>query len=226
MGTKAPKTIRVKSDKYSDKSIKFNEFELNFNRDGIAEVKVNGEEEMIRLRKMLLEYKDFVYLLDEETSRKMEAEKQKDTKYLLQQLSEKEAYITELEGKVSTLTAENLDLKAKYESLLKVKGSVLDNLGKENEEENEVENKNNQEEEQNGKQQLTEEPEQIQGTKIADEEGISEEELQKKTVVELKEILSNVFGEFENEWKPLKKKDDMIFYILNKVKSEEESNQA
>ena len=67
-------------------SIKFNEFELNFNRDGIAEVKINGEEEMVRLRKMLLEYKDFVYLLDEETSRKMEAEKQKDTKYLLQQL--------------------------------------------------------------------------------------------------------------------------------------------
>lgn len=227
MGTKAPKTIRVKSDKYSDKSIKFNEFELNFNRDGIAEVKINGEEEMVRLRKMLLEYKDFVYLLDEETSRKMEAEKQKDTKYLLQQLSEKEAYITELEGKVSTLTAENLDLKAKYESLLKVKGSALDNLGKEEEEEDEVndENNENNKEEQNNseKKELNEEAIPV-GNKIADEKGITEEELQAKTVVQLKEILSSVFGEFEDEWKPLKKKDDIIFYILNKVKAEEENN--
>ena len=41
-------------------------------------------------------------------------------------------------------------------------------------------------------------------------------DLEKKTVAELKEILVEVFGEFENEWKPLTKKDDIIFYIVNK----------
>ena len=43
----------------------------------------------------------------------------------------KKLILLNLKVKVSTLTAENLDLKAKYESLLKVKGSALDNLGKE-----------------------------------------------------------------------------------------------
>lgn len=51
---------------------------------------------------------------------------------------------------------------------------------------------------------------------VKKEEVNIEASLNKKTVTELKGILHDVYGEFEEEWKSLNKKDDIIKYIIAK----------
>ena len=43
-----------------------------------------------------------------------------------------------------------------------------------------------------------------------------EDTLNKKTLIELKSILADVYKDFQDEWKTLTKKDDIVKYILTK----------
>ena len=51
-----------------------------------------------------------------------------------------------------------------------------------------------------------------------EEEVFTEQELKNKTIPQLQDILNSVFKDYKNEWQSLKKKDDMIIYITQKIK--------
>lgn len=198
------KTFRIKSNQYKATSIQFGSFLMNFNKNGISEVEVTDDAKEKELENLVKSFSCISYL-DEVENELLEAEKEKNIDYLQKIIDSKDKEIKALRLSYEEIVSENTQLKGELKAYRQMSKGVgvtspiasVDTTSK-------VENK-----ESSNKVETKVEEE----TKIEDK---TYKDLEKKTVAELKEILVEVFGEFENEWKPLTKKDDIIFYIVNK----------
>lgn len=195
------KTFRIKSNQYKNTTIQFGSFLMNFNKIGISEVEVADEAKEKELETLVKSFSSISYL-DEIENEALEAEKEKNIDYLKKIIDSKDKEIKALRISYEEVVTENTQLKGElkaYRQMSKGVGvaastvtttTTTDSTSKEDKKESDTEK-----------------------DKVEDK---TYKDLEKKTVAELKEILVEVFGEFENEWKPLTKKDDIIFYIINK----------
>lgn len=192
------KTFRIKSNQYKNTTIQFGSFLMNFNKIGISEVEVADEAKEKELETLVKSFSSISYL-DEIENEALEAEKEKNIDYLKKIIDSKDKEIKAFRISYEEVVTENTQLKGElkaYRQMSKGVGvaaptvTITDSTSKEDKKESDTEK-----------------------DKVEDK---TYKDLEKKTVAELKEILVEVFGEFENEWKPLTKKDDIIFYIVNK----------
>lgn len=195
------KTFRIKSNQYRATVIQFGSFLMNFNKNGISEVEVADDVKEKELENLVKSFSCISYL-DEVENELLEAEKEKNIDYLKKIIDSKDKEIKALRISYEEVVTENTQLKGElkaYRQMSKGVGvaaptvtttTTTDSTSKEDKKESDTEK-----------------------DKVEDK---TYKDLEKKTVAELKEILVEVFGEFENEWKPLTKKDDIIFYIVNK----------
>lgn len=195
------KTFRIKSNQYRATAIQFGSFLMNFNKNGISEVEVADDVKEKELENLVKSFSCISYL-DEVENELLEAEKEKNIDYLQKIIDSKDKEIKALRISYEEIVSENIQLKGElkaYRQMSKGVGvaaptvtttTTTDSTSKEDKKESDTEK-----------------------DKVEDK---TYKDLEKKTVAELKEILVEVFGEFENEWKPLTKKDDIIFYIVNK----------
>lgn len=195
------KTFRIKSNQYRATVIQFGSFLMNFNKNGISEVEVADDVKEKELENLVKSFSCISYL-DEVENELLEAEKEKNIDYLQKIIDSKDKEIKALRISYEEIVSENIQLKGElkaYRQMSKGVGvaaptvtttTTTDSTSKEDKKESDTEK-----------------------DKVEDK---TYKDLEKKTVAELKEILVEVFGEFENEWKPLTKKDDIIFYIVNK----------
>lgn len=192
------KTFRIKSNQYKNTTIQFGSFLMNFNKIGISEVEVADDVKEKELENLVKSFSCISYL-DEVENEALEAEKEKNIDYLKKIIDSKDKEIKALRISYEEVVTENTQLKGElkaYRQMSKGVGvaaptvTTTDSTSKEDKKESDTEK-----------------------DKVEDK---TYKDLEKKTVAELKEILVEVFGEFENEWKPLTKKDDIIFYIVNK----------
>lgn len=199
------KIIRIKSEKYQKTSVNFGGFIMNFNKMGIAEVELREEDEEEKLNNVIQQYSNFICYLDEVSNRELEAKKNQDVVYLEKVIEDlrKEKEVLRISNE--NLAAENVALKAELKVYREQRA-----FEKDKEENKESKNKESKNKEVEGEKQQ----EVVEGEKI--EEDIVKIELNKKTVSELKNILSDIFGEDKEEWKSLVKKEDIVEYIYKK----------
>lgn len=194
------KTFRIKSNQYRATAIQFGSFLMNFNKNGISEVEVADDVKEKELENLVKSFSCISYL-DEVENELLEAEKEKNIDYLQKIIDSKDKEIKALRISYEEIVSENTQLKGELKAYRQMsKGVGVTSPSTSVDTTSKVENK----ESSNNK---------VEETKVEDK---TYKDLEKKTVAELKEILVEVFSEFENEWKPLTKKDDIIFYIVNK----------
>lgn len=204
-------TYHIKSDKHIKKSVIFGSFTMNFNAKGIAEVEIQSEAEKLKLESVVKDY-DVIHFLEDSESLQLEAEKEKNVEYLKKIISSKDDEIKVLKISNEDLASENIQLKAELKAFKTIKKDTsIDKVENIKKEVKEIEEEKGEIKEIIKEENSKEEKEDL---------GFSYEELNSKTVAELKDILNSVFGEFNSEWKPLTKKDDIILYIVNKVEQE------
>lgn len=201
------KIIRIKSEKYQKTSVNFGGFIMNFNKMGIAEVELRSEEEEEKLNNVIQQYSNFICYLDEVSNRELEAKKNQDVTYLEKVIEDlrKEKEVLRISNE--NLASENVALKAELKVYREQR--ILEKNKEENKKQEIKENKKQEE-----KKEIKEDKEEKQETK--DEGDIIKTELNKKTISELKNILSDIFGEDKEEWKSLTKKEDIVEYIYKK----------
>lgn len=201
------KIIRIKSEKYQRTSVNFGGFIMNFNKMGIAEVELRSEEEEEKLNNVIQQYSNFICYLDEVSNRELEAKKNQDVTYLEKVIEDlrKEKEVLRISNE--NLASENVALKAELKVYREQR--ILEKNKEENKKQEIKENKKQEE-----KKEIKEDKEEKQETK--DEGDIIKTELNKKTISELKNILSDIFGEDKEEWKSLTKKEDIVEYIYKK----------
>lgn len=201
------KIIRIKSEKYQKTSVNFGGFIMNFNKMGIAEVELRSEEEEEKLNNVIQQYSNFICYLDEVSNRELEAKKNQDVTYLEKVIEDlrKEKEVLRISNE--NLASENVALKAELKVYREQR--ILEKNKEENKKQEIKENKKQEE-----KKEIKEDKEEKQ--EIKDEGDIIKTELNKKTISELKNILSDIFGEDKEEWKSLTKKEDIIEYIYKK----------
>ena len=192
------KTVRIKSKKYFNNSIKYGSFVMKFNSDYIAEVEVENDNKELELNSVVDSYDDICYLEDADNEL-LEAKKKQNVEYLNKIIASKDEEIKALQLSNETLAKENIQLKSELKAYKEMKRN------------SNVEQKENKENENNASEGMTD-----KGAQDFDNESMKAQ-LNTKTVNELKEILIDTFGEFEKEWKPLKTKEDIILYIVNKT---------
>ena len=195
------KTIRIKSKKYFNNSIKYGSFVMKFNSDHIAEVEVENSNKELELDSVVNSYDDICYLEDVDNEL-LEAKKKQNVEYLNKIIASKNEEIKALQLSNETLAKENVQLKAElkaYKEVKKNKNSITVDFN-----ENQASNVNNSED--------------LKGSNKDFDDESMKTQLNAKTVNELKEILTDTFKDFEKEWKPLTKKEDIILYIMNKTK--------
>lgn len=195
------KTIRIKSKKYFNNSIKYGSFIMKFNSDHIAEVEVENNNKEIELDFVVNSYDDICYLEDADNEL-LEAEKKQNVEYLNKIIASKNEEMKVLQLSNETLAKENIQLKAElkaYKEVKKNENSVVVDFN-----ENQASNVNNSEN--------------LKGSDEDSDDESMKTQLNTKTVNELKEILTDTFKDFEKEWKPLTKKEDIVIYIMNKTK--------
>lgn len=176
---------------------------MNFNKMGIAEVELREEDEEEKLNNIIQQYSNFICYLDEVSNRELEAKKNQDVVYLEKVIEDlrKEKEVLRISNE--NLAAENVALKAE----LKVYREQR-TFEKDKEENQKVKNE---------KEEIKEKEEVIDKKVEEKVEGdIIKTELNKKTISELKNILSDIFGEDKEEWKSLTKKEDIVEYIYKK----------
>ena len=195
------KTIRIKSKKYFNNSIKYGSFIMKFNSDHIAEIEVENNNKELELDSVVNSYDDICYLEDADNEL-LEAEKKQNVEYLNKIIASKNEEIKALQLSNETLAKENVQLRAELKAYKEVKKN--ENFVTVDFNENQALNVNNSEDLKD----LNED---------FDDESMKTQ-LNAKTVNELKEILIDTFKDFEKEWKPLTKKEDIVFYIMNKTK--------
>lgn len=199
------KTFRIKSNQYKATAIQFGSFLMNFNKNGISEVEVADDVKEKELENLVKSFSCISYL-DEVENELLEAEKEKNIDYLQKIIDSKDKEIKALRISYEEIVSENIQLKGELKAYRQMsKGVGVTSPSTSVDTTSKVENK--------------ESSNKVEETKVNEETKIEDKtykDLEKKTVAELKEILVEVFGEFENEWKPLTKKDDIIFYIVNK----------
>lgn len=201
------KIIRIKSEKYQKTSVNFGGFIMNFNKMGIAEVELRSEEEEEKLNNVIQQYSNFICYLDEVSNRELEAKKNQDVTYLEKVIEDlrKEKEVLRISNE--NLASENVALKAELKVYREQR--ILEKDKEENKKQEIKENKKQEE-----KKEVKEDKEEKQ--EIKDEGDIIRTELNKKTISELKNILSDIFGEDKEEWKSLTKKEDIVEYIYKK----------
>lgn len=201
------KIIRIKSEKYQKTSVNFGGFIMNFNKMGIAEVELRSEEEEEKLNNVIQQYSNFICYLDEVSNRELEAKKNQDVTYLEKVIEDlrKEKEVLRISNE--NLASENVALKAELKVYREQR--ILEKNKEENKKQEIKENKKQEE-----KKEIKEDKEEKQ--EIKDEGDIIKTELNKKTISELKNILSDIFGEDKEEWKSLTKKEDIVEYIYKK----------
>lgn len=207
------KTSRIKSEKYKGQKIQFGPFVMTFSKQGIAEVDVKDDNVQASLDSIVKAFgADICYLEDSENAA-LEAQKEKNIEFYKKLVESKDEEIAVLRISNETLSTELIQVKAELKAYKQMKGTtgvqaaspVDTDKGKGTD----TTSKGNEGGEIEGDKQISEE-----FTKTYDE-------LNKKTVAELKDILVEVFGEFESEWKSLTKKDDIITYIIGKSEASE-----
>lgn len=199
------KTFRIKSNQYRATAIQFGSFLMNFNKNGISEVEVADDVKEKELENLVKSFSCISYL-DEVENELLEAEKEKNIDYLQKIIDSKDKEIKALRISYEEIVSENTQLKGELKAYRQMsKGVGVTSPSTSVDTTSKVENK--------------ESSDKVEETKVNEETKVEDKtykDLEKKTVAELKEILVEVFSEFENEWKPLTKKDDIIFYIVNK----------
>ena len=199
------KTFRIKSNQYRATVIQFGSFLMNFNKNGISEVEVADDVKEKELENLVKSFSCISYL-DEVENELLEAEKEKNIDYLQKIIDSKDKEIKALRISYEEIVSENIQLKGELKAYRQMsKGVGVTSPSTSVDTTSKVENK--------------ESSNKVEETKVNEETKIEDKtykDLEKKTVAELKEILVEVFSEFKNEWKPLTKKDDIIFYIVNK----------
>ena len=171
---------------------------MKFNSDYIAEVEVENDNKELELNSVVDSYDDICYLEDADNEL-LEAKKKQNVEYLNKIIASKDEEIKALQLSNETVAKENIQLKSELKAYKEMKRN------------SNVEQKENKENENNASEGMTD-----KGAQDFDNESMKAQ-LNTKTVNELKEILINTFGEFEKEWKPLKTKEDIILYIVNKT---------
>ena len=184
------KTVRVKSNKYSKRSIQFGSFLMKFDARGIAELDVTEAEE-VELNNILNLYSDSICHLDEVSSRELEAKKQGNIEYLQKIIDSQKEEIKILKIANEEMATENVQLKAELK-VYREQGLI---------------NKENKKVVAEKVESKTEEQNKVLS------------ELTKKTVDQLKEILTTTFADFKNEWSKLTIKEDIVKYIFNKYQT-------
>lgn len=185
------KQINVISDIYRNISVNFNGFIVNFDLNGKGVV--GFDEEQTELVNKMLETHSNIYKGDKLPVKAPALEVNKNS------VKEKEDLINEeleyLKNKNKELAIENASLKK---------------------EKNELENKLCSLMQENKEKEVENEGEEVEKSK---EDMFLKQDLNKKTVAQLKELLNTEeFLVFKEEWKNLIKKEDIISYILNKIK--------
>lgn len=204
------KTSRIKSEKYKGQKIQFGPFVMTFSKQGIAEVDVKDDNVQASLDSIVKAFgADICYLEDSENAA-LEAQKEKNIEFYKKLVESKDEEIAVLRTSNETLSTELIQVKAELKAYKQMKGVTgVQTASPVDTDKDKGAEKGNEGGEVEGEKQISEE-----FTKTYDE-------LNKKTVAELKDILVEVFGEFESEWKPLTKKDDIITYIIGKSEASE-----
>lgn len=207
--------IQVISSVYKSKQVNFGGYLINFDAKGLASLEIE-EEKVENFKEILVKYKGLIF----EGNKIPESQdiKQKEVVESTEKKAESNADMTKafemLKSSNVTLAKENESLKKENESLKKENEALV----KENEflkKENESLKKENEEEKEE-KKEIVEQDATSQEDKENDE---VTQELNAKTVNELKGILNDIYGDFKEEWKNLVKKDDIVKYIISKLNS-------
>jgi len=201
------KSINVVSPVYKNMAVNFDGFIANFNIEGKATIQCEDKE----LEKLEAIFTKHPNIYKEGT--KPSAENKEST----QESKKEEPSNTEefnfMKAKNIELAKENALLKKENEEL-KQKVQYYADLYEKNNDESEKENAEETKEKEN-EGALKEEEKEVKEEK---NDNINiEEELNKKTVAQLKQILNEDFGAFKEDWKSLTKKEDIIKYIVSKV---------
>lgn len=225
-------TVRVKSTIFKEGKFKFDSFEINFNKLGIAEVELKNDVEVELFSKTVESYPQICYLEDS-ANEELEGEKQKNIAYLHKIIGTKEEEIKGLKLANEELATTNIQLKTELKYLRVSKNQVPAPVeevnvvtGQENASANlDVVDKSKKvvQEEKIVQEEivLTEDQKQELNEQAAQNSQILAE-LNKKTIPELIEVLKDTFKDFESEWKIITKKDKIVAYILNKTLALEE----
>lgn len=195
------KVIRVKSSKYQLQTVVFGKFKMAFNKNNIAEVIVEDDNEEAELEKVVNNYSYCIHLLDKETDLMLEEQNKNNIELLKKQIASLETENKALKAANEDLSIKNVQLasenKAYKEALKNAKTATTVNVGN------------------------------TQTQQVAKNEEVDEESkaiktaLQKKTVEELKTMLKDMAAENsaikEEEYAGLNK-SQLVEYIMNKMK--------
>ena len=187
----------------------FDSFLLKFNESGVAEVVVESEADELKLGETINSYNAIHYLEDSE-NQALEAQKLKDLNYLKNIIVSKDEEIKTLKLSIEELATLNIQLKTELKYLRqdkKVKGVIADPIKEVKEKTLPPAPIDPAVQEGDLSKMLSETEEKTEIYK----------ELSKKTVVQLKELLEQEVADKVDEWKVLVKKEDIIFYLMNKI---------
>jgi hypothetical protein len=200
------KQINVISDVYKNTSVNFNGFIVNFDIEGKGVL--SFEEKQTESVEKVFEMHPNIYKGDKLPAKeKVEAPANKEE--TAAEVATSNVELEHLKQSNKDLALENASLKKENETLKKEKEELEDKICTLEAEKSE-ENAGGKEEE--GKADRA----------LWNEEISLKEDLNKKTVPQLKELLNtDDFLPFKEEWKSLTKKDDIINYILKKVEEDE-----
>lgn len=225
------KQINVISDVYKNTSINFNGFIVNFNIEGKGVL--SFEEKQTESVEKVFEIHPNIYKGDKlPIKEKIETSISKE-----ENTAEITTFNVELEHfkqSNKNLALENASLKKENETLKKEKEELEDKIcilmqankvKKPTDEEKVDKTEKIDTEEESEKLEESKKSEENKDVDNKGEEISLKEDLNKKTVPQLKELLNtDDFLPFKEEWKSLTKKDDIINYILKKIEEDEKSN--
>jgi len=206
------KQINVISDVYKNQSVNFNGFIVKFNIEGkgIIQFEEKQTEDVMKVFNHPHIYEGDKLPVKEKVDAPVEnAQENKDNSELKQLMESNK-----------NLALENANLKKENEELKKEKETLENKIceliqaGKINKEETSEGDGEGAPVNENGTE--------GEGTEEGKEEESLQEQLEKKTVAQLKEILnSEDFIKYKEEWKGLSKKEDIIAYLVKKTEEEE-----
>ena len=216
------KQINVISDVYKNTSVNFNGFIVNFDIEGKGVL--SFEEKQTESVEKVFEMHPNIYKGDKLPAKeKVEAPANK--KETAAEVATSNVELEHLKQSNKDLALENASLKKENETLKKEKEELEDKictLMQANKVEKPADEKETAEETE--KSEEAEKSEENTGGKVEEgkEETSLKEDLNKKTISQLKELLNtDDFLPFKEEWKSLTKKDDIVNYILKKVEEDE-----
>lgn len=221
--------INVISPVYKNVSVNFNGFIVNFNAEGKSIIEI--EEEKLPILREVFKIHSNIY----EGNELPKKENIDNTQSNLNNINDIDnTEISFLKESNKNLAKENVILKKEKDILIQENTQLKKEkyfLEEENTNlKNQISSGNCCKENQQQSVEESESVEELESQVVEESQSIEEEnqqsqldnnkikeQLNKKTVAQLKELLNEDFGDFKNEWKVLTKKDDIINYIISKI---------